>query len=58
MFAALRARADGEVLRALAAPTTPEPARRAAGFVREHLARAPGDAPHGAAFVDRLRAAR
>ncbi|MEU4354108.1 hypothetical protein [Streptomyces virginiae] len=42
MFAALRARADGEVLRALAAPTTPEPARRAAGFVREHLARAPG----------------
>ncbi|MEU3671461.1 serine protease [Streptomyces virginiae] len=53
VFAALRARADGEVLRALAALTTPGLARRAAELVREHLARTPGDAPHAAAFVDR-----
>ncbi|GLV94613.1 hypothetical protein Slala04_60670 [Streptomyces lavendulae subsp. lavendulae] len=53
VFAALRARADGEVLRALAALTTPGLARRAADLVREHLARTPADAPHAAAFVDR-----
>lgn len=53
VFAALRARADGEVLRALAALTTPGLARRAADLVREHLARCPEDAPHAAAFVDR-----
>ncbi|MEW1638747.1 trypsin-like peptidase domain-containing protein [Streptomyces sp. NPDC093801] len=53
VFDALRARADGEVLRALAALTTPALARRAAELVREHLARHPGDAPHAAAFVDR-----
>ncbi|MFD6226418.1 serine protease [Streptomyces sp. NPDC060232] len=53
VFAALRARADGEVLRALAALTTPGLARRAAELVREHLARTPGDASHAAAFVDR-----
>ncbi|MGW6785740.1 serine protease [Streptomyces sp. NPDC054987] len=53
VFAALRTRADGEVLRALAALTTPGLARRAAELVREHLARTPGDAPHAAAFVDR-----
>ncbi|MFG2486524.1 serine protease [Streptomyces virginiae] len=53
VFAALRARADGEVVRALAALTTPGLARRAAELVREHLARCPGDAPHAAFFVDR-----
>ncbi|MER6317912.1 serine protease [Streptomyces sp. NPDC001581] len=53
VFAALRARADGEVVRALAALTTPGLARRAADLVREHLARRPGDAPHAAVFVDR-----
>ncbi|WP_051893024.1 serine protease [Streptomyces erythrochromogenes] len=53
VFAALRDRADGEVLRALAALNTPGLARRAAELVREHLARSPGDAPHAAAFVDR-----
>ncbi|MFJ9551702.1 hypothetical protein [Streptomyces erythrochromogenes] len=53
VFAALRDRADGEVLRALAALNTPGLARRAADLVREHLARSPGDAPHAAAFVDR-----
>jgi hypothetical protein len=53
VFAALRARADGEVLRALAALTTPGLARRAGDLVREHLARHPADAPHAAAFVDR-----
>ncbi|MFJ3829903.1 serine protease [Streptomyces sp. NPDC090046] len=53
VFAALRARADGEVVRALAALTTPGLARRAADLVREHLARRPGDAPHAAFFVDR-----
>ncbi|MFI8365450.1 serine protease [Streptomyces sp. NPDC085612] len=53
VFAALRARADGEVLRALAALTTPALARRAADLVREHLARSPDDAPHAAYFVDR-----
>ncbi|MFF3803108.1 serine protease [Streptomyces sp. NPDC002032] len=53
VFAALRARADGEVLRALAALTTPGLARRAADLVREHLAARPEDAPHAAAFVDR-----
>ncbi|OEJ34000.1 hypothetical protein [Streptomyces subrutilus] len=53
VFDALRARADGEVLRALAALTTPGLARRAGDLVREHLARRPEDAPHAAAFVDR-----
>ncbi|MFE5810026.1 serine protease [Streptomyces sp. NPDC056491] len=53
VFAALRARADGEVVRALAALTTPGLARRAADLVREHLGRRPGDAPHAAFFVDR-----
>ncbi|QES47937.1 hypothetical protein DEJ50_09085 [Streptomyces venezuelae] len=53
IFDALRDRADGEVLRALAALTAPGPAVRAARFVREHLARHPQDAPHAAAFVDR-----
>ncbi|MFG2996190.1 serine protease [Streptomyces sp. NPDC048340] len=53
VFAALRARADGEVVRALAALTTPGLARRAGDLVREHLARNPQDAPHAAAFVDR-----
>ncbi|MFG2619131.1 hypothetical protein ACGFXC_16120 [Streptomyces sp. NPDC048507] len=53
VFAALRARADGEVLRALAALTTPGLARRAADLVREHLAARPEDAPHAAAFADR-----
>ncbi|WP_411107648.1 serine protease [Streptomyces sp. cmx-4-9] len=53
VFAALRERADGEVLRALAALTTPALARRAGDLVREHLGRRPEDAPHGAAFVDR-----
>ncbi|MFD0354720.1 serine protease, partial [Streptomyces sp. NPDC127110] len=53
VFAALRARADGEVIRALAALTTPGLARRAGDLVRDHLARRPEDAPHAAAFVDR-----
>ncbi|MGI5445823.1 serine protease [Streptomyces sp. CA-243310] len=53
VFVALRARADGEVVRALAALTTPGLARRAGDLVREHLARHPGDAPHAAVFVDR-----
>ncbi|MFD5422734.1 hypothetical protein ACFWJT_32555 [Streptomyces sp. NPDC127069] len=53
VFDALRARADGEVLRALAALTTPALARRAGDLVREHLVRHPEDAPHAAAFVDR-----
>ncbi|MFJ2591369.1 hypothetical protein [Streptomyces erythrochromogenes] len=53
VFAALRDRADGEVLRALAALNTPGLARRAADLVGEHLARSPEDAPHAAAFVDR-----
>ncbi|MCX4540957.1 hypothetical protein [Streptomyces sp. NBC_01565] len=53
VFDALRARADGEVLRALAALSTPGLARRAGDLVRDHLARHPGDAPHAAAFVDR-----
>ncbi|GLV81317.1 hypothetical protein Slala03_10060 [Streptomyces lavendulae subsp. lavendulae] len=53
VFAALRARADGEVLRALAALTTPGLARRAGDLVRDHLAAHPEDAPHAAAFVDR-----
>ncbi|MGW9374446.1 hypothetical protein ACWGVR_31080 [Streptomyces xanthophaeus] len=52
VFAALRERADGEVVRALAALTTPGLARRAGDLVREHLARHPEDAPHAAAFVD------
>ncbi|MFJ6794037.1 serine protease [Streptomyces sp. NPDC091268] len=52
VFAALRARADGEVVRALAALNTPGLARRAADLVREHLARDPDAAPHAAAFVD------
>ncbi|MFB6619415.1 serine protease [Streptomyces sp. NPDC056367] len=51
VFAALRERADGEVVRALAALTTPGLARRAAELVREHLARHPEDARHAAAFV-------
>ncbi|MEU7606384.1 serine protease, partial [Streptomyces sp. NPDC041003] len=53
VFAALRARADGEVVRALAALTTPGLARRAGDLVREHLAHRPGDAPHAAVFVER-----
>ncbi|MFE3559898.1 serine protease [Streptomyces sp. NPDC059193] len=53
VFDALRARADGEVVRALAALTTPGLARRAGDLVREHLAHRPEDAPHAAAFVDR-----
>ncbi|MFD8985991.1 hypothetical protein [Streptomyces sp. NPDC059564] len=53
VFAALRSRADGEVLRALAALTTPGLARRAGDLVRDHLAGRPEDAPHAAAFVDR-----
>lgn len=53
VFDALRARADGEVVRALAALTTPGLARRAGDLVREHLARRPEDASHAAAFVDR-----
>ncbi|MDX3536663.1 serine protease, partial [Streptomyces sp. MB09-01] len=53
VFAALRARADGEVVRALAALTTPGLARRAGDLVREHLADRPGDAPHAAVFVER-----
>ncbi|MFJ6720244.1 trypsin-like peptidase domain-containing protein [Streptomyces sp. NPDC091259] len=52
VFDALRARADGEVVRALAALTTPALARRAGDLVREHLARCPGDAPHAAVFLD------
>ncbi|MEU9106634.1 hypothetical protein AB0D54_20240 [Streptomyces xanthophaeus] len=52
VFAALRERADGEVVRALAALTTPGLARRAGDLLREHLARHPEDAPHAAAFVD------
>ncbi|MFC9299025.1 serine protease, partial [Streptomyces sp. NPDC057010] len=53
VFAALRERADGEVVRALAALTTPGLARRAADLVREHLVNRPEDAPHAAAFVAR-----
>lgn len=53
VFAALRERADGEVVRALAALTTPGLARRAADLVRDHLARHPQDAAHAAEFVDR-----
>ncbi|MET9469000.1 hypothetical protein ABZY44_30235, partial [Streptomyces sp. NPDC006544] len=53
VFGALRDRADGEVVRALAALTTPALARRAADLVREHLARHPEDAAHAAEFVDR-----
>ncbi|WP_330298871.1 serine protease [Streptomyces sp. NBC_00503] len=53
VFAALRDRADGEVVRALAALTTPGLARRAGDLVREHLARHPQDAAHAAEFVDR-----
>lgn len=53
VFAALRERADGEVVRALAALTTPGLARRAAELVRDHLARRPQDAAHAAEFVDR-----
>ncbi|WP_405921910.1 serine protease [Streptomyces sp. NBC_00122] len=53
VFDALRARADGEVVRALAALTTPGLARRAADLVRDLLACRPEDAPHAAAFVDR-----
>ncbi|MEU9145102.1 serine protease [Streptomyces sp. NPDC048349] len=53
VFDALRDRADGEVVRALAELTTPGLARRAGDLVREHLARRPEDAPHAAAFVDR-----
>ncbi|MDJ0383841.1 hypothetical protein [Streptomyces sp. G-G2] len=50
---ALGDRADGEVLCALAALTTPALSRRAAELVGDHLARCPGDAPYAAAFVDR-----
>lgn len=53
VFAVLRERADGEVVRALAALTTPGLARRAADLVRDHLARHPQDAAHAAEFVDR-----
>ncbi|MFJ3926924.1 hypothetical protein [Streptomyces sp. NPDC090022] len=53
VFDVLRERADGEVLRALAALTTPALARRAGDLVRDHLARRPEDAPHAAVFVDR-----
>ncbi|MGW6691636.1 serine protease [Streptomyces sp. NPDC054961] len=53
VFGALRDRADGEVVRALAALTTPALARRAGDLVREHLVRHPGDAAHAAEFVDR-----
>lgn len=53
VFAALRDRADGEVVRALAALTTPGLARRAGDLVREHLARNPQDAAHAAEFVHR-----
>lgn len=53
VFAALRERADGEVVRALAALTTPGLARRAADLVRDHLARHPQDAAHAAEFVER-----
>ncbi|MEV7727639.1 serine protease [Streptomyces sp. NPDC087917] len=53
VFDALRARAGAEVLRALAALTTPGLARRAADLVRDHLAGRPEDAAHAAAFVDR-----
>ncbi|MFG2713907.1 hypothetical protein ACGFX2_25605 [Streptomyces goshikiensis] len=53
VFDALRARADGEVLRALAALSTPGLARRAGDLVRDHLAGRPEDAAHAAAFVDR-----
>ncbi|MCX4781397.1 serine protease [Streptomyces sp. NBC_01264] len=53
VFAALRERADGEVVRALAALTTPGLARRAADLVRDHLARHPQDAPHAAEFLER-----
>ncbi|MFZ3494330.1 trypsin-like peptidase domain-containing protein [Streptomyces sp. 5.8] len=53
VFAVLRERADGEVVRALAALTTPGLARRAAELVRDHLARHPQDAAHAAEFVDR-----
>ncbi|MFD6887006.1 serine protease [Streptomyces sp. NPDC059957] len=53
VFAVLRERADGEVVRALAALTTPGLARRAAELVRDHLARRPQDAAHAAEFVDR-----
>ncbi|MFD9301094.1 serine protease [Streptomyces sp. NPDC060048] len=53
VFAALRDRADGEVVRALAALATPGLARRAGDLVREHLARHPQDAAHGAEFVER-----
>ncbi|MEU3725806.1 hypothetical protein [Streptomyces sp. NPDC031705] len=53
VFEALRERSDGEVIRALAALTTPGLARRAGDLVRDHLARHPEDAPHAAAFVDR-----
>ncbi|MBW5486829.1 serine protease, partial [Streptomyces bambusae] len=52
VFEALRARADGEVLRALAALTGPALARRAGDLVRERLAGHPEDAPHAAVFVD------
>ncbi|WP_327255207.1 serine protease [Streptomyces sp. NBC_01244] len=53
VFAALRERADGEVVCALAALTTPGLARRAAELVRDHLAGHPQDAAHAAEFVDR-----
>ncbi|MER5728457.1 hypothetical protein ABT084_08960 [Streptomyces sp. NPDC002138] len=53
VFDALADRSDGEVLRALAALTSPAAARRAAELVRAHLARHPEDAPHAAVFVHR-----
>ncbi|MFC5034612.1 serine protease [Streptomyces sp. DSM 41987] len=43
----------GEVLRELAAVTTPALARRAAGLVRDHLRHRPEGAVHAAEFLDR-----
>ncbi|MER6915440.1 serine protease [Streptomyces sp. NPDC000594] len=58
VLAAFRARllADegaAEVVRTLARPTDPAPARRAAALVAEYLARHPEGAPHAAVFADR-----
>ncbi|MEV7615280.1 serine protease [Streptomyces sp. NPDC089799] len=54
VLGALRARADGRVLPALAELTSPGAAAHAAVLVREHTERHPGDAPHAAAYVDRV----
>ncbi|MFF5448311.1 serine protease [Streptomyces sp. NPDC012888] len=53
VFDALGSRPAAEVLPALAALTGPGPAARAAGFVREHLARHPADARHAAGYLHR-----